>query len=359
MAQRQVRSQVAIVTTSLGLAVLLAGPAATFGLGGIPIVGGSDSPVNQVTSTVQGLAETTQQAAATTVTNVESTVQATTQPPASQQPAASQVQTNVTEAPKQAVARVTEPVKNHVPAIAQPRTPAGHSVVPAESVKKTAASVPEAFRRHTAVASDPILPRATRLTKTPAPSTAADAPTTQCVALPLLDLLPGGAQVKALLGIVCDAAAGLFPGRIGANQPAGAGPGLGGAPGATSSVPARHGRGRSAVPGGRAPGGASRRAGPTTEPSAMSASVVGAIGAAVAGRAGDLPHIDAAPAAQRTHGAGSGSGRKAAAERHHGFFAGQPSGTTVLIGILILNLAILGGIAVWRMAVRWVLPRFA
>ena len=355
MTKTQVRAQLALATTSVGLAVLLSGPASTFGLGsGLPIVGGSD-PVNQVTSTVQGVVGTTQQTVATTVSSVESTVPATTQAAAPQEPAPPPVQTTVqtvSAAPQQAVSRVAEPVKKQMAAVARARTPSRLAAAPAPSVKTTARAVTETVRR---TVRETTLPRGTPS----AASDAAAAPMPQCVDVPLLGLLPGGSQVKALLTMVCDATGSLLlPGRVSADPSAGAG--LGGLLGTTSSVPARQGRGRSALADVLRLGGASRRAGPITEQTANAASVIGATGAATSARAGGLPFIDAVNARQAPVPFGSASAGKAGGQRrHHSFFASQSSGTTVLMGILILNLAILAGIAMWRMAVRWVLPRFA
>jgi hypothetical protein len=250
---------------------------------------------------------------------------------------------------------VTEPVKKQVAAVARPRTSAGRASAPAKAVKTATAVIERAVHDRTAAATAP--PRVTRRATTSAPSAAAAAPTPQCVELPLLDLLPGGGQVKALLTMACDAAAALLlPSRSSVDQPAGGGR-LDGLLGATSSVPARHGRRRSALLYVLRLGGASRRAGPITAQTATAASVFGATAAAP--RAGGLPFIDAVNAHPAAAPVDSGSGRNAGGERHHhSFFAAQSSGTTVLMGILILNLAILAGIAMWRMAARWVLPRF-
>src|SRR4051794_22052575 len=140
MAQRQVRKRLAGITTALGLAVLLAGPASTFGLG-VPGVG-SDS----ATSTVQGAVETTQQTAATTVSNVETTVQTTVQTTtAVPQAVTNQVQSTagaVRPAPA-AAAPVQQPVtkaaaprkattKTSAPAAAPP--PAQRAAVPVREV---------------------------------------------------------------------------------------------------------------------------------------------------------------------------------------------------------------------------------
>jgi hypothetical protein len=39
--------------------------------------------------------------------------------------------------------------------------------------------------------------------------------------------------------------------------------------------------------------------------------------------------------------------------------SGRTPGTEVLLAIIFTNLAILAGIALWRLAVRFVIPRFA
>jgi hypothetical protein len=44
---------------------------------------------------------------------------------------------------------------------------------------------------------------------------------------------------------------------------------------------------------------------------------------------------------------------------HHAWFSGQSRGTELLMAILFASLSVLGGIVLWRLAVRWVIPRFA
>jgi hypothetical protein len=49
----------------------------------------------------------------------------------------------------------------------------------------------------------------------------------------------------------------------------------------------------------------------------------------------------------------------ATSHHHHTWFSGQSRGSEILMAIIVANLAILAGIALWRLAVRWVIPRFA
>jgi hypothetical protein len=44
---------------------------------------------------------------------------------------------------------------------------------------------------------------------------------------------------------------------------------------------------------------------------------------------------------------------------HHSWFSGQSRGTELLMAILFASLSVLGGIVLWRLALRWVIPHFA
>jgi hypothetical protein len=354
MAPRQVRSKVAVVTTSLGLAVLLAGPASTFGLG-VPVVGGSDSTTSQVTTTVQGVVETTQQTAATTVTNVESavqtTVQATTPAVVPQQTAPAQPQRGGQTVTKQGAT----PVKKQVAAVSRPRTAVKRIATPTERASRPVSAAAEPARtvahKRTRVA------RA--ITTKPRPSTTSPAGQSSAACdVPALALLPGGSQVQALLAIVCDAAGGLvLPGRINLTPTAAGATAPGGVLGATGAGPVDPRRARSASLGPHV------TAGFPTRPSAAIAQA-GHPGAPIvasrvggAGRAGALTYLAAIHASHtsaRTDKAASPSH-----DHHHGFLSGQTPGTEVLLAIIFTNLAILAGIALWRLAVRFVIPRFA
>jgi hypothetical protein len=56
---------------------------------------------------------------------------------------------------------------------------------------------------------------------------------------------------------------------------------------------------------------------------------------------------------------GAADAGAAATDHHHAFFSGQTRGTEILMAIIFANVAILAGIALWRLAVRFVIPRFA
>ena len=357
MASQKLRTTVAALTTSAGLVVLLSGPASTFGL--------SVPSTDTVTSTVQGTVETTQQTAATTVTQVESTVQTTTQAvaaPAPTAPAPAPVQTavqNVAAAPRQAVSRATAPVTKQAAPVAAPRSAGTQR---AGSTRELIASpvarpLQTTVSRHTAG-------RAHRTSTSAGGKRPSDASTSdsavQCD-VSLLSLLPGGDQLGALIALACDAANGLdLPSRIGPAEQA-ASPTLATVLQAFTSAPPARARARSAAPGTRQVAAAESRT------RAAAAALAGRPGAATAlpiGAGTGVPRattytdsfkvpyasVPSAPAAGATD---EGS------KHHHAWFSGTSRGTEMLMAILFASLSILGGIVLWRLAVRWVIPRFA
>jgi hypothetical protein len=371
MTRKPVRTQVAVATTTVGIAVLLAGPVTTFGLG-VPSTGDVSGTTTQVTGTVQNVVDTTQQTAAGTVTNVESTVQTTVQqtteavaPQAAPAPApATQTQTQASapDAAKQVATRVAAPVKKHVSAVSRPRMQGKPAAAPVRLAQKaggaTVGSVRVAKTKHT---------RAGRSQRVAAPGLTTSAQDTAPVScdVPALAALPGGAELQALLAIVCDAANGLdLPTRIGLVQPD-AGPvapalgevhgasarGTAGAPVATSS--ALRGTHRTPLRGAGRPAGSAASSQP-------GAPIGGPTGALAVGHGRGLGYIGAVPVAHISPSStGGAEASKSAGHHHHGWFSGQSRGTEILMAILFANLAILGGIALWRLAVRFVIPRFA
>jgi hypothetical protein len=351
MAPTQARTKAAVVTTTVALAVLLAGPASTFGLE-VPVAGGTDDATTQVTSTVQAAVETTQQ----TVATVESTIQPTTQAVAPQQPAAPQVQapTKAPAAPTRTASRVSAPARKRAAAVTAAPTAVkqpSESTLPARSrAPRNRATERTATARITEVS--------TRRPRTSAPAES-DAPAAPCD-MPLLALVPGGAALRALLAIACDAASGLgLPARIA--LPGGAAQAQDDASGTTTSIPPpARARARSATLGAHPAAGSSR------VPAANAATAgqpAGAPLAAVPGLAGGpsrVAYLNAAIAAHATTATSAVVDSTAAkAPHHHGWFSGQSRGTAVLMAILIANVAILLGIALWRLALRWIVPRFA
>jgi hypothetical protein len=104
--------------------------------------------------------------------------------------------------------------------------------------------------------------------------------------------------------------------------------------------------------------GASRPTAGTAQ-AARPGAPLGAPAVAGAGRAGALAygsatHVSPAPATPASANAASAS-----QHHHHGFFSGRADGTEALLAIIFANLAILAGITLWRLAVRFVIPRFA
>jgi hypothetical protein len=323
-------------------------------------VGGSDSATSQVTSTVDSAVQTTQQTASTTVTNVESTVQttvqATTQAAAPQPAAAPAPQVSAPTASKQAVTRAAAPVTKQVAAVAQPRTQVTRVAAPTGPAKLATGASAKAVR----VAA--VKRSAGRGDRTASRSTAAgDGPAPVGCDVPQLSLLPGGSQLQALLSIACAAAGGLdLPARLGLVAPAtaahtsGDNP-AGSAHSSTPSVLARTASQsvRHSAVGARRAAAASANAGGAGLPLATSHG---------AGRAGSKPL--AFPNAYPTATVASAPGSQAqaagsAGHHHHGFFSGQTGGTEILMAIIFANIVILAGIALWRLAARFVIPRLA
>jgi hypothetical protein len=351
MARTQIRSKVGVVTTTLGLAVLLAGPTATLGLG-VPTV-------DSATTTIQDAARTTQQTAATTVTQVETTVQSTvqtTQQVAAPQPAAP---APAPATPTKTVTRVSAPVKKATTRVARPSAPSKQVATTAARTTQQASSPSGAVRTTAAkprthrTATRPVAPRTQ--------SGAGDEASSQCD-VSLLALLPGGNELGALLAIACDAAGGLdLPARLGLtpqtdafDAPSSAGPATSSSAGAPSPVRAR------------AAGAGTHRtsaaATPATADAAAAASpgaVVAGIHAAGSGHAGAIAYVDGVNAAEITPSSHAASGGADASRHHHAWFSGQSRGTEILLALIFASLSLLAGITLWRLAVRWVIPRFA
>jgi hypothetical protein len=352
MARTQLRTKVAVVTTTVGLAVLLAGPTSTFGLG----VPGADSVTTQVTSTV----ESTQQTAATTVTQVESTLQTTAQTvaptPAAPPPAPTP------SAPAQTVTRAAAPVKKQAAAVAAPRTSVQRQPATTRAVSAPARSVTDSVRQLSqkrTTTSRIRKPALRTTTRTSTSTTSGDEPPAQC-SVPLLGLLPGGAQLQALVAIACNAASGLDLGaRIGLTPSADSTAPASGLHGTSSRGPSAPVRARSASFGPHAVAGVASRPGAV----AASAGRVGRglvpLGARTTGRAGAIAYVNAVAAADASATAAPTSDAAAAKHHHHTWFSGQSRGTELLLAIIFASIATLGGIVLWRLAARFVVPRFA
>ena len=355
MARNQFRSKVGVVTTTLGLAVLLAGPTATLGLG-VPTV---ESTTTQVTSTVQGTVQTTEQTAATTVTQVESTVQSTVQ--ATQQVATTQPPATAPApaAPTQTVTRVSAPVKKAATRVARPAAPAKQvstNVAKAQQqVNSTAGATRTAVTKRTTAA------RAHKVAAT-APGTysrATDEPASQCD-IPLLAVVPGGDELRGLLALACDAAGGVdLPSALGLTPQADALAALATPGPGTSSTPAPDPRRA------RAAGLRTHRATGAGTPAAANAAaatrpggVVAGIHAAAGGHAGALAYVDGVNAAHVASASSHGAGATDAGRHHHTWFSGQSRGSEILLALIFASLSLLVGITLWRLAARWVIPRF-
>src|SRR4051794_29900883 len=305
MRPRQLRSKVGVVTTTLGLAVLLAGPASTFGIG-VPAVGGSDAPATQVTDTVQSAVQTTQQAAATTVTIVESTVQTavqTTTQAAAPQPSAPTAapRPSAPAAVKQTVTRVAAPVRKQATVAAHRRT---STTSGAASTPKLGKQTGDASARPVRLAADRQR-RSSRVqnlqTSTPRTAAAADPAPSAC-AVPQLGLVPGGEQLQALLSIVCDAVGATdLPARLGLAPVTGAVPTNVRAPGVAAPTLPRGGmsplRARPTAASGRPTAGSAARPGAAGAQSGAAGIPLAGPRGVGNGRGGRLASPNAAPAA--------------------------------------------------------------
>jgi hypothetical protein len=353
MARMQVRSKVGVVTTMLGLAVLLAGPTATLGLG-VPTV---DSTTTQVTSTVQDAVQTTEQTATTTVTQVESTVQSTQQVAAPQPTASAPAPAPATPA-KTVTTRVSAPVQKATTHVARPSAPATRAATTVAGATQRVSSARTTASKRTSAKRTHKL--ATRTATSRPQSRASDAPSSQCD-VPLLALLPGGSELNALLAVACDAAGVLdLPARLGLAPAADAIP----APSAPGSVPssapmATSVRARAAGLGTHRATGAGGPAAAGAASAAQPGTVVAGIHAAAGGHEGALPYLQGTNAAHVAPASNDASPASASQPHHHTWFSGQSRGTEILMALIFASLSLLTGLALWRLAVRWVIPRFA
>jgi hypothetical protein len=179
----------------------------------------------------------------------------------------------------------------------------------------------------------------------------------------VLALLPGGNELGALVTLACDTANGLdLPSRIGlAPQSQGGAPSLGDVLRAIPTVRGLTTRARRVQLLDAHSAQRSTRGGTTAGAAQPAASGAGLsppfAGAAVRGDA--VVYTDRFQTA-RAHATVGPAAQDAAAKtrHHHSWFSGQSKGTELLMAILFANLSILGGIVLWRLAVRWVVPRF-
>jgi hypothetical protein len=352
MAHSNVRNRVAAVAASFGVAVLLAGPTSTFGLG-VPVVGDTGATTTQVTSTVQGAVETTQQ----TVATVETTVQTTTQAVAPQ-PAAAPVQTTtqtVAAAPKQTVARVAAPVKQ--PAAAKPRTSSAPRTATAAPTQVASAtdSVRAATRKVTTTTRAREVRKPTRLSTSS--STAGDDPS-PCDQLLVLDAFPGAAQLRAVLTLVCNAGGSLLlPASLGGSHATADTPPSGEVRGISASGGTLRARSASTMP--------NALSGAASHPSAGAADAsdagrsLGTTAAPGIGRAGALGYMNAVNARPAATASGAVAGASATHGGHGGLFSGPVDGTQALLLLLFIDFVALLAIVFWRLGRRWALPRFA
>jgi hypothetical protein len=333
MSPTQFRATVAVATTTLGLTVLLAGPMSTFGLG---VAGVPDDPTSQVTSTVQ--------TAEQVVTTVETTVQMTRQAvaPLPTAPAPSPAAPPVT---KQTIAA---PVTKHAATVVRRRTAVTRAAAPTEPAAQVGGASVQPVRvsvgkRAPATDTRPTSTTDRRSTTTSSTGSACD--------VPVLPLLPGGGQVLAVLAIICSAAGQLAPARIDIT-PSTDSP----AAGALHTIGAlRPRRAPIAAFGARSAADGAGRDGAA----ALTTAVGTAIGTPpVAGRGAGRAYTPTLHATPRSSVLET-SADVAARRHHHTFFSGQAQGTLILTAIIIANLSILAGIALWRLAVRFVIPRFA
>jgi hypothetical protein len=332
------------------------GPTSTLGLG-IP---DASQTTSQLTSTVQG----TQQTVSTTVTNVESTVDSTVQivqqtatQVAAPQPAPAPTPASApaaTSAPKQTVARVAAPVKKHVAAATAPRTAVTRSSAGSRALKQATETV-----SHSSAAvrtSAQKVAAVKRLSTRGSASDAGDAPALDCN-VPLIDALPGAAELGALLNLVCSAAQDLIlPARAGLDPAPAADTSRGDVLGTSVSAPtAQRSRARSAgLPierGGRDGFGSDVDAAAAGRPTSGGANPY----VAATGRAGALAYLATTTTDHAKRAAAStnqDSGFKTSIGR---WLGGQSAGTLILLGFLTLCLTVIAAVAARRHGLRWAL----
>lgn len=353
MATGRLRMQVAALTSVLAVAALLAGPGMTWGLD-VPAVGGSGGTTGQLAATAQGVVTTAEQTVESTVTTVQAAAPATVM----QETVPSPVQTTAPTVTAQPAPPA--PVQKKTPAAATLKTPVTRRSEKAPRAGKAPQSTGGTLRQ---AVRTPVLKGAPRTaakakllpTASPGARPAAPEPTPQCGGLPALPVL-GGIDLGALVTIVCDARNLLTPARVGTGRAADAPVSIGDLLGAAVSgralayaraallhrYPGAAGddqRGLAAGDGDRAASLA--RAG---RAGAMSPSPVAYPGAV-------LTQLD--PISTRLPKA------RATQHRHSGVFSTPVDGTGMLSLVLMLDSALLVAIVLWRMARRWLVPRFA
>ncbi|HEX6713306.1 MAG TPA: hypothetical protein VF066_07970, partial [Thermoleophilaceae bacterium] len=284
----------------------------------------------------------------------ESTVQTTTQAVAPQPAVAPQTQTSAPAPTKRTATRVAAPVKKHVAAVARPRTQARPAAAPTQLAKSGGAAA-EPVRT--------VAAKRTRVARTHVVSTPARTKTAGAQDMPAdcaLPALPLPGELQALLAIVCDATGGLdLTARLGLAHADSGTPALGDVRGASarSAGGPVHARSAARVP--RALAGIASRTSPGSGTPLPIGAPVGPPTGAGGGHGAGIADWNAMGVAQATPQSGGGGANGASSHHHHGFFSGQSRGTEILLAIIFANLSILGGIALWRLAARWVIPRWA
>jgi hypothetical protein len=194
------------------------------------------------------------------------------------------------------------------------------------------------------------------------PASSTGASPVQCD-VPLLNLLPGVGQLSSLLTLACDAVNSLdLPSRVGlAPSSASDNPLLGDLllPASSSAPPARK-RARSSAAGGRPPTTGRHGAASAADGAGLGGRGALPLVAVGVGHGGPVAYVDSfrTPVASAGHVA-AGHSSASDPRHHHAWFSGQSRGTEILMAILFASLSVLGGIILWRLAVRWVIPRFA
>jgi hypothetical protein len=367
--QTHVRAQLAVITTSLAAAALLAGPAATWALD-VTGVTGSSGATSQVTQTAQSVVTSTEQTAATTVTDVATTTETAVQQAVA--PVTNQVQSAagaVTTAPAHTAPAGTPPIRKKPSAGTHAAAPVGNPARQTGAAPRALATVgrsahvrgPGRGAASPRVASGQHrLARPLGSTSPTTDATGAGGPAPSCGGSGVLNLLnpilAAAPNLGGLVTVACDAAATLDLAPLTptdeSTQQVTTPAGLLHTFAAVLAATAGRAHARAAVTG--------HSASPTVGPrgaiaaAALHPSGVGAPHGAAGNdsvRYASLPHADAVTTAG-THPALTPTGHSGG-----GLFHTSITGTELVFALLVLDWAFVVAVVMWRIGRRRPLAR--
>ena len=329
---------------------------------GLDVTGatGTSGAVTQVTETTQNAVSTVQQTASTVQTTVQTTTEA---PAAAAEPVVNQVENTagaVTTAPKQAVQQVSAPAKKPAAVAAPKKTSSvqrssATRLAPKSASTTVTRSVTDTARKHTGRVRDTANTTRSKTATTSTRSSATKQRASGCDGLTLLDLLPAG--LGSLLSVACELD--VLPARLGTAQTA-PNPSVVTLGQILARANAMIDTRRVLAAFAKKPRHIALRDRASAWPTSGLPTPAGpargvAFGGSARGTAGgySIPYASqlATPSA---HDAASKSGRP-----HLGVLSTPVDGTSWLRLILVLDVALLGALLMWRVARRWLVPRFA